>query len=108
MPGPLFGRDGQSDWFRGARRAEAGRVLHEFPELGLRFKEFLDPLAQCGLSGTRLVKVGSPLGGRTVQGGREDRFFGSRIVFAHGNTFRFLLLYAEKRRRNNHRDLISA
>jgi hypothetical protein len=29
-------------------------------------------------------------------------------VFSHGNTFRSLLLYAEKRGRNNHRDLISA
>jgi hypothetical protein len=57
---PLFRRDGQSDCFRGARRADVGRVLHEFPELGLRFEEFLDPLAQCGLSGTRLVKVWEP------------------------------------------------
>src|SRR6185503_12905554 len=40
--------------------------LQEFPDLGLRFEEFLDPLAQCGLSGTRLVEVGIPLGGRTA------------------------------------------
>jgi len=78
------------------RDADVGQALHEFPDLGLRFEEFLDPLAQCGLSGTRLVKVGGPFGGRTVQRGRKDGFFGSRIVFAHRNTFRCLLLYMRK------------
>ena len=46
---PLFRRDGKWNCIRGTRRADVGRVLQEFPELGLRFEEVLDPLAQGGL-----------------------------------------------------------
>lgn len=58
-----------------------------------------------GLAADERTRVRGLLGRRVAQGGRENAFFGSRIVFAPGNTRRFLLSSAKKHGPNNHRSV---